>query len=234
MVTNKESRKRFVILACLLILPMLSTPAAFSNSCRTDINEDDQVDFDDMEILRFEFGRNDCYTNPCLTDLNDDGNVDNEDVKLLGAEFGRDDCRFIEPATTRFNNNGNGTVTDTETGLMWTKSADLFGDTLLYHQALDYIAGMNGGQYTNFGYSDWRLPSLSELRSLIDYTKLTNHGHKLPWGHPFKNIQSLNFNSKSSYLFTADFSWFVSLYCRAIGHNVPSCYGYVWPVRGRQ
>lgn len=107
---------------------------------------------------------------------------------------------------------------------------------MLFHQALDYIEGMNEGKYSNFGYTDWILPTLSELRSLIDYTKFTREWHILPDGHPFQNVQSLRFNDSKSvtYLSNSEYPLFVSLYCRLVGHNVKSCYGYVWPVRGGQ
>ncbi len=136
----------------------------------------------------------------------------------------------------RFKNNGDGTITDLKTGLMWTKDADLLGDTLTFGEALDYIAGTNEGNNANFGYNDWRLPYLSELQSLIDYTKNTNLGHVLPSGHPFQNVQSLRLNDRSSatYLTNTDFPWLVSFYCGFVGHNVKSCYGYVWLVRKAQ
>jgi len=134
----------------------------------------------------------------------------------------------------RFNNNGDGTVTDLKTGLMWTKNANLPGDTLTFREAVDYVAGMNEGNRANFGYTDWRLPYLSELQSLIDYTRYKRQAHMLPLRHPFRNVQSLGFNDRSSatYLTNNDFFWFLSLYCGLVGHNVESCYGYVWPVRG--
>ena len=141
-----------------------------------------------------------------------------------------------EKLNLRFKNNGDGIVTDLKTGLMWTKDANLPRDTFTFREAVDYVAGMNDGNQANFGYTDWRLPYLSELQSLIDYTMHTRWGHMLPSGHPFQNVKSLRFNNRSSatYLTNTDFSWFVSFYCRLVGHNVNSCYGYVWSVRDSQ
>ena len=48
------------------------------------------------------------------------------------------------PLIEGFIDNDDGTVTDPETGFMWTKDANLFGDTMLFHQALTYIDEMNG------------------------------------------------------------------------------------------
>ncbi len=163
-------------------------------------------------------------------DFNKDGRVDSSDTApvTVGEEEGRE--VLLEPVSGRFTDNKDGTVTDTETDLMWTKNADLCGDTVLFHQALDYIEAMNGGEHPNYGHIDWRLPNLAELRSLVDYTKLVKWEHTLPTGHPFENVQSLRFNS-TDYLTTVDQSWFVSLYCKVVGHNVDSCYGHVWAVR---
>ena len=83
--------------------------------------------------------------------------------------------------TVRFSDNGNGTVTDNLTGLMWTKDAYPAGMTKTWQQALDYVKTVNTGTYT-----DWRLPNRKELRSLIDYSQLNP---ALPQGHPFTNVQ---------------------------------------------
>ena len=54
----------------------------------------------------------------------------------------------------RFTDNSDGTVTDNLTGLIWTKDANLPGTTTTWQQALDYVAGMNAGTNSNFGYTD--------------------------------------------------------------------------------
>ena len=204
----------------------------FTIPCRADLNGDGRVDGNDGEVLIAEFGRQDCSfgsgdlfgKQTDLSQMEEESALDSAQEEDVDEGSG-----LLEP---KFIDHGDGTVTDPETGLMWTENANIYGDTLLFHQALDYIEEMNGGRYANFGYTDWRLPSLSELRSLIDYTRLTRKGHTLPSGHPFEHVQSLNFNDKLSYIGTSDHTWFVSLYCRLVGHNVNSCYGYVWPVRG--
>ncbi len=73
--------------------------------------------------------------------------------------------------TSSYRDNGDGTVSDLVTGLMWTKSPDLNGDgtinladQLTLAQALKSISGVTTG-----GHSDWRLPTIKELYSLIDF-----------------------------------------------------------------
>jgi hypothetical protein len=90
----------------------------------------------------------------------------------------------------RFADLGNGTVTDNLTGLMWTKDANRPGTDQLWQGALDYVAGMNAGIYPNFGYTDWRLPNVNELESLIDAERSYP---ALPSGHPFTNVQNSNY-----------------------------------------
>lgn len=70
--------------------------------------------------------------------------------------------------------NGDGTVTDTNTGLMWEKKSDDGGihdqdNTYTWTAAYAvFIAALNGGGGFA-GHTDWRLPNVSELQSLPNY-----------------------------------------------------------------
>lgn len=61
----------------------------------------------------------------------------------------------------RFTNNGNGTVTDNLTGLIWQQAAS--ATTMNWTNAIHY-ANTN----TLAGQTDWRIPNINELRSLYD------------------------------------------------------------------
>ena len=63
----------------------------------------------------------------------------------------------------RFADNGDGTVTDNLTGLMWDQTGDRFG-MRTWAQALSDVNGLSFA-----GHSDWRLPNVNELRSLANY-----------------------------------------------------------------
>ena len=63
-----------------------------------------------------------------------------------------------------FHDNGDGTVSDHATGLMWTKS-----DSQAAVSWQDALQMANGQTYS--GYSDWRLPNAKELQSIVDYTR---------------------------------------------------------------
>ncbi len=72
-----------------------------------------------------------------------------------------------------FADNGDGTVTDQATGLMWMQNdsghegAGSSGDgTMNWEDALDWAENL-----TYAGYSDWRMPNAKELQSIIDYSR---------------------------------------------------------------
>ncbi|MBU1535988.1 DUF1566 domain-containing protein [Myxococcota bacterium] len=63
--------------------------------------------------------------------------------------------------------NGDGTVSDRATGLMWAQ--DDSGEGMIWEDALAYAQQMNAVEH--LGYSDWRVPNIKELQSIIDYTR---------------------------------------------------------------
>lgn len=65
-----------------------------------------------------------------------------------------------------FTDNGDGTVTDTASGLMWAQ--DDSGESLDWESALDLAVAANEENY--LGYSDWRVPNVKELQSIVDYS----------------------------------------------------------------
>lgn len=75
------------------------------------------------------------------------------------ALFGQDAQVTRNPAS--YEVNGDGTVTDTVTGLLWQQTPE--NDRLQYAEALSYCEALDLG-----GRSDWRVPSIKELYSLAD------------------------------------------------------------------
>ena len=63
-----------------------------------------------------------------------------------------------------FVNNGDGTITDRASGLMW--AGDDNGTGLIWSDALNYARNFTLG-----GYTDWRLPNVKELHSILDYSR---------------------------------------------------------------
>jgi hypothetical protein len=100
---------------------------------------------------------------------------------------------------TRFTDNGDGTVTDQVTGLIWLKNAGSFSATT-WPQALAEVAQLANGAA---GLSDgsqagqWRVPNLVELESLVDPSA---SNPALTAGNPFTNVSNtIPYWSSTSY-----------------------------------
>jgi hypothetical protein len=142
----------------------------------------------------------------------------------------------------RFTDNGNGTVTDNLTGLIWTKIANC-GGSKTWTEALDYCNAMaNGacGLSDASAAGDWRLPNLRELQSLVHYgtysPALPNTAGTGQWseGDPFSNVQSGFYGSSSTSAYSADYAWYVNSSDGYVGSNAKGIFYYVWCVRGGQ
>jgi hypothetical protein len=90
---------------------------------------------------------------------------------VKGDAFYGQDAQFTGN-TPSYRDNGDGTVSDLVTGLMWTQSPDLNGDgtineadKLTLAQAVASTSKVTAGSY-----SDWRLPTIKELYSLINFS----------------------------------------------------------------
>ena len=77
--------------------------------------------------------------------------------------FGEDND-YIAPQPS-YTDNGDGTITDDNTGLMWVKDGNSAGcnngNPLTWEEALSFCEGLDYA-----GYSDWRLPNIRECESI--------------------------------------------------------------------
>ena len=127
----------------------------------------------------------------------------------------------------RFYDNGNGTVTDSLTGLMWTKNANLPGSTMTWSQAVDYCNNLIQG-----GYTDWRLPNINELESLIN----DDEPYFAVWlnSQGFSNVQS-RYWSSTTRAYDPSYAWVVIMFDGEVNYSKKSSYYYyAWPVRAGQ
>ena len=121
------------------------------------------------------------------------------------------------PATTptaRFTNNGNGTVTDKKTGLMWKQCSEgLSGmdctvgvaKTETWWVALQYTQTVN--TTSGFaGFSDWRLPNIKELRSIVE-RQCHSPAINLTI---FPNTAADYFWSSSTAAWSGEYAWYVT------------------------
>jgi len=138
----------------------------------------------------------------------------------------------------RFTVNSDQTVTDKMTGLIWPRDAHDFGpaacdpaETRSWQEALNYVKCLNMVGY--LGKSDWRLPNIYELRSVMNFlpnsysrasNQLNNEGfaNVLPWQY---------WSSTSAVTGTGNIAsaWTVE---NGYENTASKLFGlYVWPVR---
>lgn len=79
------------------------------------------------------------------------------------------------------------------------------------------------------GHTDWCLPNLRELLSLIDVSK---YHTALPDGYPFTNVLSLKYWSSTASSFYSEFAWTMDMICGSVLTAGKFGTAYIWPVRG--
>ena len=141
------------------------------------------------------------------------------------------------PAFGAFQDNHDGTITDTATGLMWQKCS--MGQT--------YNASTNGcdGSASSYtwqqalaeceslvlaGHSDWRLPNRNELQSIVDYSR---HDPAINTTY-FPNTVSSGYWSSTTDAHDTVYAWRVYFSDGVVDGNHKSYDSYVRAVRSGQ
>jgi hypothetical protein len=154
------------------------------------------------------------------------------EISCAGTGQDGDLQKGVASSNPRFTDNGDGTVTDNLTGLMWAKDANLNNGAITWQEALDYANNLTlGVAGCGSTWTDWRLPNVKELQSLIDFS---NSNPALPNGHSFSNVQSSYYYwSSTTYATIITYNaWYVGLLNGHVGSNDKvNIHYYVWPVR---
>ena len=133
----------------------------------------------------------------------------------------------------RFIDNGDGTVTDRKTNLMWIKN----GWRIDFFSAVNWVEAIKKCEGFSYGgYTDWRLPTIKEWKSLLDKN---NEYPALVEPNPFENIimhmpywSRTEFNSSlSGSLETTNRAYTVMLYYGRISHQGINKLAFIMPVR---
>ncbi|MEK6742265.1 MAG: DUF1566 domain-containing protein [Nitrospirota bacterium] len=116
-------------------------------------------------------------------------------------------------------------VTDNLTGLMWVKTPD--ATTRTWQAALDYADGL-----PLCGHTDWRLPNVNELESLVN----AESGNLAIWlnAQGFSNAQAGYYWSSTTYAGNTSGAWDVGMNDGYVSASNKTGFCYVWPVRSGQ
>ncbi len=161
--------------AAVLATMVLSTSSANASSICGDVNDSNTINTTDaLLVLKKGVGQQielQCSP-PGQFPATGQTTCYNKTGAVIACAGTGQDGEFQKGVPRSFTDNGDGTVTDNVTELMWEKLSD---DGSIHDWADRYkwddafavkIAALNT---TNFaGYNDWRLPNLFELQSLIN------------------------------------------------------------------
>jgi hypothetical protein len=135
--------------------------------------------------------------------------------------FGEDsDYTINSPSYT---DNGDGTVTDNVTTLMWQQEDD--DTTRTWDEACSYCDDL-----TLAGYSDWRFPSKKELMSIVDYG---TYNPSIDTTY-FSGTDALFYWSSTTTPGPPSYAWAVEFYWGLVDNRYKSSSYYVRCVRGGQ
>ena len=117
-------------------------------------------------------------------------------------------CVRGETTVQSFTDQGDGTVTDNVTGLGWQKADDdvkrNWEDALAYCEDLELT-----------GRTDWRLPDIKELRSIVDNTR---YDPSIDTAY-FPGTASSYYWSSSTNAYYAVYGWYVYFYHGSVAHG---------------
>jgi hypothetical protein len=101
------------------------------------------------------------------------------DCPAAGEAFFGQDAQ-LDGIQQSYTDNGDGTVTDNITGLMWVKSPDMNGDgEILAEDKMSYEDALASAESFDLGgYGDWRVPTIKEMYSLMNFDGVDPSGYE--------------------------------------------------------
>jgi hypothetical protein len=129
-------------------------------------------------------------------------------TKKFHARAVRNPNTSNQTGSDHFTDNGDGTVTDSHTGLVWQKIQP--SSTLTWEEALAYAEGL-----VLAGKSDWRVPNIKELQSLNE-VKLSKPSFNKNY---FTSIVSGNFWSSTTLVQSTGKAWDINVDYGIVSYN---------------
>ena len=119
-----------------------------------------------------------------------------------------------------------GWVEDTQTGLAWIQNTSMTPEPVSWNKALGHMRFLD--EKNIMGFSDWRLPNIRELESLVD---LKAHTPALTPGHPFVNVGQGYWSSTTS-VYDPAYAWVLYTQDGRVGVGFKAGIDFfTWPVR---
>jgi len=122
----------------------------------------------------------------------------------------------LDYGINNFLDNGDGTITDTATGLMWSQQDS--GEGMNWEDALSWVQQKSEENY--LGYNDWRLPNAKELQSIVDYTRSPRTTNSAAIDPIFKVTSIIDERGETNY----PFYWTNTTHANTAGDGIPAVY----------
>jgi len=150
----------------------------------------------------------------------------------VGAPFRVGDDAFYAGAlpTLDYTDNGDGTVTDNNTNLMWVKEPGAIGGVWGAPGTpalMSWNVGLDECELLNYaGHSDWRMPNIKELMSIVDFSRMPSCIDPA-----FTFVQLAGYWSSTTYATMTAMAWQIKFSDGGMETNIKVNFDFVRPVR---
>ena len=145
--------------------------------------------------------------------------------RVVGLFLWQGSCVGPVSGLAALHDNGNGTVSDSVTGLMWQQGDTQNVSGRNWEDALDYCEAPT---LPSGGYTDWRLPNVRELESIMDWDR---YNPAIDTAY-FPDCRYTPYWSSSTYAYYTDSAWYVNFAYGYVGNYNKTLNYYVRCVRG--